>query len=186
MKQAFHIQDQNFAKIKELDQSLVNHVNTLLENEITHDQDIRTIFHLLKAVGYFLDITNNRAISYNLRSNQGKSIANELTSLERELSILKDTLHHTMQCTFNQCIISQHLSKVNNTTFLLTEQIKRHSLKTHYQILCQPASDKKISSLHLEIGHKIDPHNLILSSGKRIQIQSLANKTLVNKELQFI
>ena len=177
MKQALHV----FKKIKELDQSLVNHINTLLENEITHDQDIRTVFHLLKAVGYFLDITNNRAISYNLRSNQGKSIAYELTSLERELSILKDALHHTVQCTFNQCIISRHLRKLNHTTFLLTEQIQLQSLNTHYQILCQPASDKKISSLHLEIGHKIDPHNLILSLGKRIQIQSLANKTLVNK-----
>ena len=102
MKQALHIQDQNFAKIKALDQSLVNHVNTLLENEITHDQDIRTVFHLMKAIGYFLDITNNRAISYNLRSNQGKSIAYELTSLERELGILKDALHHTVQSTFNQ------------------------------------------------------------------------------------
>ena len=119
MRTALRIQDQNFNKINELDMKLVHHVNTLLANEITHDQDIRNVFQLLKAMGYYLDMTNNRAISYNLRTNQGKSIEYELTSLEKELSILKDVLHHTIECTFNKCILSRHLHKVDNTTFLL-------------------------------------------------------------------
>merc|ERR1712236_72391 len=75
MRQALRIQDQNFNKINELDMKLVNHVNTLLANEITHDQDIRNVFQRLKAMGYYLDMTNNRAISYILRTNQGESIA---------------------------------------------------------------------------------------------------------------
>ena len=137
-------------------------------------------------MGYYLDMTNNRAISYNLRISQGKSIAFELTSLEKELRILKDALHHTIECTFNKCIISRHLHKLDNTTFLLSEQVQLYRLDTHYQILCKPASEHKISSLHLKVGHKIDPHNLILGSGKRIPIESLANKTQVNKNLQFI
>ena len=157
----------------------MSHVNTLLENEVTHDKNIRTVFHLMKAMGYFIDNANSRAIFYNLRSQQGKSI-------EGELNILKDALHHNVQCNFNQCIISRHLRKLNNTDFLLTEQIQMQRLNTHYQILCQPVSNKKISSLHMETGHKIDTHNLILSSGKRIDIRSLANETLVNSELQFI
>ena len=74
MRQAMHIQDQNFNKINELDMKLVNHVNTLLANEKTQHQDIRNVFQLLKAMGYYLDMTNTRATSYNLRSNQGKSI----------------------------------------------------------------------------------------------------------------
>ena len=37
MRQALHIQDQNFNKINELDMKLVNHVNTLLANEKTHE-----------------------------------------------------------------------------------------------------------------------------------------------------
>ena len=165
---------------------LVNHVNTLLANEITHDQDIRNVFQLLKAMGYYLDMTNNRAISYNLRTNQGKSIEFELTSLEKELRILKDALHHTIECTFNKCILSRHLHKMDNNTFLLSEQVQFYSLDTHYQILCKPASEHKISSLHLKVGHQIDPNYLILGSGKRIPIKSLENKTFVNENLQFI
>ena len=64
MQKALHIQDTNFAKIYELDKSLVNHLNTLLANEKTHDEDIRTVFQLLKAMGYYLDMTNNRANSH--------------------------------------------------------------------------------------------------------------------------
>ena len=59
-------------------------------------------------------------------------------------------------------------------------------LNTHYQILCQPVSNKKISSLHMETGHKIDNYNLILNSGKRIDIRNLTNETFINSELQFI
>ena len=99
---------------------------------------------------------------------------------------MKDALHHTVECTFNKCIISRHLHKLDNTTFLLSEQIQLYSLDTHYQILCKPATEHKISSLHLKVGHKIDPHNLILGSGKRIPIDSLADKTQMNENLQFI
>ena len=186
MQKALHIQDTNFAKIYELDKSLVNHLNTLLANEKIHDQDIRTVFQLLKAMGYYLDMTNNRAISFNLRTNQGHSIEYELTSLEKELRILKDALHHTVECTFNKCILSRHLHKLDNETFLLSEQVQLYNIDTHYQILCKPTSENKISSLHLQVGHKIDPNYLILKSGKRIPIESLTNITQANMNLQFI
>ena len=143
----------------------------------THDEDVRTVFQLLKSMGYYLDMTNNRAVSFNLRTNQGHSIQQELTSLENELKILKDALHHKEECTFNKCILSRHLHKLDNDTFLLSEQVQLYNIDTHYQILCKPTSENKISSLHLQVGHKIDPNYLILKSGKRIPIKSLTNIT---------
>ena len=186
MQKALHIQDTNFAKIYELDKTLVNHLNTLLANEKSHDQDIRIVYQLIKSMGYYLDLTNSRAISFNLRTNQGHSISYELTSLEQELGKLKDALHHTTECTFSQCVISRHLHKLDNETLLLSEQVQRYRLDTHYQILCIPTSEHKISSLHLQVGHKIDPNYLILGSGERIPIKNLSNKTQANKNLQFI
>ena len=186
MQLAIRTQDENFARIKDLDQSIVSHVNTLLENEITHDKDIRTVFHLMKAMGHFIDNANSRAVFYNLRFQQGEYIKYELSSIAGELDILKDALHHKVHCDFNQCIVSRHLCKFNSTDFLLTEQIQMQKLNTHYQILCQPVSNKKISYLHMKTGHKIDKNNLILNSGKRIDIGNLINETFINSELQFI
>ena len=62
MQKALHVQDTNFEKIYNLDKSLVNNLNTLLENEQTHDKYIRVVFQLLKSIGYYLDMTNNRAV----------------------------------------------------------------------------------------------------------------------------
>ena len=165
MQKALHIQYTNFAKIYELDKSLVNHLNTLFQNEKSHDKDIRIVYQLVKSMGYYFDLIHNRAISFNLRTHQGHSIAHELTSLDQELEKLKDALHHTTQCTFSQCVISRHLHKLDNETLLLSEQVQRYRLDTHYQILCIPTSEHKISSLHLQVGHKVDPSYLILGSG---------------------
>ena len=71
--------------IYELDKSLVSHLNTLLENEKSHDKDIRVVYQLLKSLGYYFDLIHNRAISFNLRTHQGHSISHELTSLDKEL-----------------------------------------------------------------------------------------------------
>ena len=114
MQKALQIQDSNFNKIHELDKSLVSHLNTLLENEKSHDKDIRVVYQLLKSLGYYFDLIHNRAISFNLRTHQGHYISHELTSLNKELEKLKDALHHTTQCTFSKCVISRHLHKMIN------------------------------------------------------------------------
>ena len=59
-------------------------------------------------------------------------------------------------------------------------------LTTNYQILCEPVSNKKISTLHIKSGHMIDKFNLILNSGKRVDIRNLLNDTFINSELEFI
>ena len=69
---------------------------------------------------------------------------------------------------------------------MTTEQVQLYNIDTHYQILCKPTSENKISSLHLEVGHKIDPNYLILQSGKRIPFNTLTNTTQANMNLQFI
>ena len=38
----------------------------------------------------------------------------------------------------------------------------------------------------METGHKIDKYNLILNSGKRVDIRNLLNETFINSELEFI
>ena len=186
MNKALHIQDTNFGIFFELDKSIVNHLNSLLENEKSHDKDIRLVYQLVKSMGYYFDLIHNRAISFNLRTHQGHSIAHELTSLDKALGKLKDALHHTNQCTFRQCAISRHLNTINNEKLLLSEKVQRYRLDTHYLILCIPTSEHKVSSLHSQIGHKIYPHYLILESGERVPIEHLSNKTQANKHLQFI
>ena len=74
MQKALKIQDSNFNKIYELDKSLVKNLNSLLENEKSHDKDIRLVYQLLKSLGYHFDQINNRAISFNIRTNQGHAI----------------------------------------------------------------------------------------------------------------
>ena len=132
MNKALHIQDTNFAKIYELDKSLVHHLNSILENEKSHDKDIRLVYQLVKSMGYCFDLIHNRAISFNLRTHQGHSIAHELTSLDKALGKLKDALHHTNQCTFSQCVISRHLNTIDNEKLLLSEKVQRYRLDTHY------------------------------------------------------
>ena len=131
-------------------------------------------------------MTNNRAVYFNLRTNQGHAIQQELSSLENELMIIQDALHHREECTFNKCTISRHLHKLSNETFLLTEQVQLYNIDTHYQILCKPISSSKISSLHMQEGHKLDPNYLLLQSGKRIPFDTLSNTTQANIDLQFI
>ena len=59
-------------------------------------------------------------------------------------------------------------------------------LTTNYQILCEPVNTKKISTLHMQTGHLIDKFNLILNSGKRVDVRNLLNETFINSELEFI
>ena len=186
MQLAIHTQDENFDRIQHFDQSIVGHVNTLLQNEVTHDKNIRTMYHLMKALGHFIDNANKRNVFYNLRLQQGAYIKNELSSIAGELDILKDALHHKVHCDFNQCTVSRHLRQLNSTDFLLTEQVQMQKLTTNYQILCEPVSNKKISTLHMETGHMIDNYNFILNSGKRVDIRNLLNDTFINSELEFI
>merc|ERR1711895_134499 len=108
MQKALRIQDSNFNKIYELDKSLVKNLTSLLENEKSHDKDIRLVYQLLKSLGYHFDLINNRAISFNIHTNQGHAIMHELKSLNIELKKLKDALHHTTTCTFSQCLVSRH------------------------------------------------------------------------------
>ena len=144
------------------------------------------VYQLLKSLGYYFDLIHNRAISFNLRTHQGHYISHELTSLDKELGKLKDALHHTTQCTFSQCVISRHLHKMDNDQLLLTEQVQKYRLDKHHLILCIPTSEHKVSSLHTQIGHKIDHKYLVLESGERIPVENLSNRSLANKHLQFI
>ena len=144
------------------------------------------MYHLMKALGHFIDNANKRNVFYNLRLQQGEYIKTELSSIAGELDILKDALHHKVHCDFNQCTVSRHLRQLNSTDFLLTEQVQMQKLTTNYQILCEPVSNKKISTLHMETGHMIDNYNLILNSGKRVDIRNLLNDTFINSELEFI
>ena len=72
MQLAIPTQDENFDRIKHFDQSIVGHVNTLLQNEVTHDKNIRTMYHLMKALGHFIDNANKRNVFYNLRLHQSQ------------------------------------------------------------------------------------------------------------------
>ena len=186
MQKALKIQDSNFNKIYELDKSLVKNLNSLLENEKSHDKDIRLVYQLLKSLGYHFDLINNRAISFNIRTNQGHVIMHELKSLNIELKKLKDALHHTTTCTFSQCVVSRHLHKMDNDQLVLTEQIQKYRLDKNYLILCIPASQHKVSSLHNQIAHKINDKYLVLESGERIPVENLSNHTMANEHLQFI
>ena len=143
------------------------------------------MYHFMKALGHFIDNANKRNIFYNFWLQQGNYIKTELSSIAGERNILKDALHHKVHCNFNQCTITRHLHRYNSTDFLLTEQIQMQKLTTNYQILCEPVSNKKISTLHMQSGHMIDKF-LILNSGKRVDIRNLSNKTFINSELDFI
>ena len=66
-----------------------------------------------------------------------------------------------------------------------TATLTSAQLTTNYQILCELVSNKKVSSLHMQSGHMID-NNLILNSGKRVDIRNLLNETFINSELEFI
>ena len=67
MQLAIRTQDENFDRIKHFDQSIVGHVNTLLQNEVTHDKNICTMYHLMKTLRHFIDNANKRNVFYNLR-----------------------------------------------------------------------------------------------------------------------
>ena len=75
---AIRTQDENFDRIQHFDQSIVGHVNTLLQNEVTHDKNIRKMYHLLKTLGHFIDNANQHHVFFNLRLQQGEYIKNEL------------------------------------------------------------------------------------------------------------
>ena len=79
-------------------------------------------------MGYHFDHINNRAINFNIRTNQGHAIMQELRSLDIELKKLMDALHHTTACTFSQCVVSRHLQKMDNDKLVLTEQIQNYRL----------------------------------------------------------
>ena len=119
------IQDSNFNKIYDLDKSLVHNLNALLENERSHDKDIRILYQLFKSLGHYYDQIHNRAISFNIRTNLAHSIMHELKSLDLELKKLKDAIHHTTTCTFSQCVVSRHLYKKNSDQLVLTEHIQK-------------------------------------------------------------
>ena len=87
-------QDENFARIQKLDNSIIGHVNDLLRNEVTNDENIRKLYHLMKAMGQFIDNTNKRSVFFYLRLHQVKFIQNELDAIETEINLLKDSLHH--------------------------------------------------------------------------------------------
>ena len=139
----------------------MKNLNSLLENEKSHDKDIRLVYQLMKSLGYHFDLIKNRAISFNIRTNQGHAIMHELKSLNVELMKLKDALHHTTTCTFSQCVVSRHLRKMDNDQLVLTEQIQKFRLDKNYLILCIPASQHKVSSLHNQIVHKINDKYLV-------------------------
>ena len=186
MQKAMKIQDSNFNKIYDLDKSLVHNLNALLENERSHDKDIRILYQLFKSLGHYYDQIQNKAISFNIRTNLGHSIMHELKSLDLELTKLKDAIHHTTTCTFSQCIVSRHLHKKDSDQLVLTEHIQKFRLDKNYLIQCLPASEHKISSLHNQIAHIIDENYLVLESGERLQIKSLSNPQITNEHLQFI
>ena len=165
---------------------MVKNLNSLLENKKSHDKDIRLVYQLLKSLGYHFDLINNRAISFNIRTNQGHSIMHELKSLDIELKKLKDALHHTTTCTFSQCVVSRHLHKKDSDQLVLTEHIQKYRLDKNFLILCIPASEHKVSSLHNQIAHKINDKYLVLESGERIQLETLSNPNMANEHLQFI
>ena len=186
MQKALQIQDSNFNKIYELDKSLVHNLNALLDNEKSHDKDIRILYQLLKSLGYYFDQIHYRQISFNIRTNMGHSIMQELKSLDIELKKLKDALHHTTTCTFSQCVVSRHLHKKDSDQLVLTEHIQKYRLDKNFLILCIPVSDHKISSLHNQIAHKINDKYLVLESGERIPVETLSNHKMANEHLQFI
>ena len=49
MQKAMQIQDSNFNKIIEMDKSLVHNLNALLQNEKSHDTDIRALYQIIKS-----------------------------------------------------------------------------------------------------------------------------------------
>ena len=82
MQKAMQIQDSNFNKIIEMDKSLVHNLNALLQNEKSHDKDIRALYQLIKSLGHHFDQIHHRAISFNIRTNMGHSIMHELQALD--------------------------------------------------------------------------------------------------------
>ena len=73
---------------------------------------------------------------------------------------------------------------MDNDQLVLTEQIQKFRLDKNYLILCIPASQHKVSSLHNQIAHKIN--DKYLESGERIPVENLSNHTMANEHLQFI
>ena len=170
-----------------MDKSLVHNLNALLQNEKSHDTDIRSLYQIIKSLGHHFDQIHHRAIAYNIRTNIGHSIMHELQSLDKELKILKDAIHHMpTPCSFSECVVSRHLHKKTNDQLILTEHIQKFRLDKNFLILCVPASEHKISSLHNQIAHKINDKDLILESGARIQLETLSNASSANEHLQFI
>ena len=129
------------------DNDLINALSDNMQKALQiQDSNFNKIYELDKSLGYYFDIIHNRAISFNIRTNQGHSIMQELKSLDIELKKLKDALHHTTTCTFSQCVVSRHLHKMDNDQLVLTEQVQKYRLDKNYLILCIPTSEHKVSS----------------------------------------
>ena len=187
MYKAMQIQDLNFNKIIEMDKSLVHNLNALLKNEESHDADIRSLYQIIKSLGHHFDQVHHRAIAYNIRTNFGHSIMSEMQSLDEELKILKDAIHNLpTPCSFSECVVSRHLHKKTNDQLILTEHVQKFRLDKNFLILCEPANEHKISSYHNQVAHKINNKDLILSTGARIQLETLSNASTANEHLQFI
>ena len=67
LRMAVSRQDQNFKLFEALDHQLISHVNTLLKNQVSSDQNVRKLFHMLKYIALQNNNLRNRMVYFNIR-----------------------------------------------------------------------------------------------------------------------
>ena len=67
LRMAVSRQDNNFKLVEALDHEIISHVNTLLKNQVSSDQNVRKLFHMLKYVALTSNNLHNRMVYFHQR-----------------------------------------------------------------------------------------------------------------------